>query len=120
MTRPTTTDLAITDRCIRCDSGPSVQPEDKVRTLTGSVVLTYHCEAGHAWTRTLTRGAIKRKTATAGPRLHIANRPTTTTAPTTTTTTPDHEDDCTDRTRTGRQPGPATGWHPDRRLWLPR
>jgi hypothetical protein len=121
MTRPTTTDLTITDRCTRCPDVPAVHPDGKgVRTEGGGTILTFVCEAGHAWERTFTRGAIKKGStkATSARRRHLADRPvTTTTAPTTITTgntAPDHEDDCTERTGTdtGRTPAPATGRSP--------
>ena len=120
MTRPTTTDLAITDRCTRCSDRPTVAPDDKARTLTGSVVLTYVCNLGHRWERSFTRGAINRKTATAGRRHHLADR-----AVTSATTTATNINDCADevitaRTGTARQPGPTTGWDASRRLWVPR
>ena len=122
VTRPTTTDLAITDRCIRCSDRPTTAPEGKARTGTGSVVLTYICNLGHRWERSFTRGAIKRKTATAGRRHHLADRAVTagTAGTTTGNTAPDHEDEANTTSKASRQPSPWTCWNPDRRLWTPR
>ena len=122
MTRLLTKHLTITDHCTRCPlDRPTVPPTDLGSDPDGrNVVLIYTCNLGHAWSRTLTRAALKGAPtkATAGRRRHLADR-----TPVTTTTTTTADNDCTDvahLTRAARQPGPRTTWHPTRRLWEPR
>jgi hypothetical protein len=122
MTRLSAKYVAAVDSCTRCPDRPLVAPDGMgTGTDAGSVVLTYRCTLGHCWERTFTRSAIKRGTtkATAARRRHLATTAATATTATTATTN-DNADDCTERTRAARQPSPKTGWHPDRRLWLPR
>src|ERR1035437_5102434 len=103
----------ITDHCVRCPGHPTVAPDGKgAGTDATSVVLGYRCEAGHGWERTFRRSALKQGpiNVSAARRQHLA-----TTAAATAATDNDNADDCTDRNRAGRQPGPRTGWCPDRR-----
>jgi hypothetical protein len=112
------------DLCVRCPTDrPTVHPDGTGPTTDSEhVVLTYRCAIGHCWTRSVRRADLTQRPAkaSAGPRRHLASRAVATTAPTTTTTINDCTDDCTARTRAGRTPAPATGWHPERRLWVPR
>jgi|BarGraNGADG00212_1021973.scaffolds.fasta_scaffold08254_2 hypothetical protein len=117
MTRLAAKYLDAVDNCVRCPTDrPPVHPDGMGSTTDArSVVLAYRCDLGHCWERSFRRSDLKSGPVkvSAARRRHLA---------TTATATIDCADDCTERTGTGtgRTPAPATGWHPTRRLWLPR
>ena len=118
MTRLSAKYVAAVDSCTRCPGRPSVHPDGTAGTDATTIVLTYRCTLGHCWQRTWARSDLKRgpAKATTAPRRHLATTPT----PTATTINDCTDESITDRNRASRQPGPRTGWHPERRAWLPR